>query len=178
MFVSFFYAVCITGIITLIFFNNIIIRGLMQKSLSYLNNVIPILQHGIADIVTSKKNSTLNVETKSIFLRWWKLMTMTCWCVLCHDDVIKWKHFPRHWPFVWERPVTRSFDVFFDLRLNKRLSKQSRGWWFETLSPHYDVTVMYRVRCGSYIWPDNDDISWQDSSIIIVKMGSTYFEKH
>ena len=31
------------------------------------------------------------------------------------------------------RPVTRSFDVFFDLRLNKRLSKQSWGWWFETL---------------------------------------------
>ena len=43
------------------------------------------------------------------------------------DDVIKWKHFPRYWPFVREfpgefhtqRPVTRSFDVFFDLRLNK-----------------------------------------------------------
>ena len=34
-----------------------------------------------------------------------------------------------------ERPVTRSFDVFFDLRLNKRLSKQSWGWWFETPSP-------------------------------------------
>ena len=31
------------------------------------------------------------------------------------------------------RPVTRGFDVFFDLRLNKRLSKQSWGWWFETL---------------------------------------------
>ena len=30
--------------------------------------------------------------------------------------------------------VTRSFDVFFDLRLNKRLSKQPRGWWFETPS--------------------------------------------
>ena len=28
-------------------------------------------------------------------------------------------------------PVTWSFDVFFDLRLNKRLSKQSWGWWFE-----------------------------------------------
>ena len=25
-------------------------------------------------------------------------------------------------------------DVFFDLRLNKRLSKQSWGWWFETPS--------------------------------------------
>ena len=31
-----------------------------------------------------------------------------------------------------QRPVTRSFDVFFDLRLNKRLSKQSWGWWLET----------------------------------------------
>ena len=31
-------------------------------------------------------------------------------------------------------PLTRSFDVFFDLRLNKRLSKQSWGWWFETPS--------------------------------------------
>ena len=33
-----------------------------------------------------------------------------------------------------QRPVTRSFDVFSDLRLNKRLSEQSRGWWFETPS--------------------------------------------
>ena len=33
-----------------------------------------------------------------------------------------------------QRPVVRSFDVFFDLRLNKRLSKQCWGWRFETLS--------------------------------------------
>ena len=36
--------------------------------------------------------------------------------------------------FPAQRPVTRSFDVFFDLRLNKRLSKQSWGWWFVTPS--------------------------------------------
>ena len=36
--------------------------------------------------------------------------------------------------FPTQRPVTRSFDVFFDLRLNKQLNKQSWGWWFETLS--------------------------------------------
>ena len=35
--------------------------------------------------------------------------------------------------FPTQRPVTRSFDVYFDLRLNKRLCKQSWGWWFETL---------------------------------------------
>ena len=33
--------------------------------------------------------------------------------------------------FPAQRPVTRSFGVFFDLRLNKRLDKQSWGWWFE-----------------------------------------------
>ena len=63
-----------------------------------------------------------------------------------HDDVIKWIHFPRYWPFLRgntpgtselpsQRPVTRIFDVFFDLRLNKRLNKQSQGWWFATPSP-------------------------------------------
>ena len=36
--------------------------------------------------------------------------------------------------FPAQRPVMRSFDVFSDLRLNKRLSKQPWGWWFETPS--------------------------------------------
>ena len=56
------------------------------------------------------------------------------------DDIIKWKHFPRYWPFVrviHQSPVnyphkghagTQRFDVFFDLRPNKRLIKQWRGW--------------------------------------------------
>ena len=36
--------------------------------------------------------------------------------------------------FPAQRPVTRSFDVCFDLHLIKRLGKHSQGWWFETLS--------------------------------------------
>ena len=61
-----------------------------------------------------------------------------------HDDVIKWKHFLRNWPFVrgiHRSPMNsphkgqwRGASMFFNLRLNKRLSKQSWGWWFETLS--------------------------------------------
>ena len=39
--------------------------------------------------------------------------------------------------FPAQRPVTHNFDVFFDLRLNKRLSKQSLGW---TLSYYCDLT--------------------------------------
>ena len=59
-----------------------------------------------------------------------------------HEDIIKWKHFPRYWPFVHgnspvtgefppQRPVTQRFDVFFDLCQNVQLSKQSYDWWFE-----------------------------------------------
>ena len=34
--------------------------------------------------------------------------------------------------FASQRPLTRSFDIFFDMRLNKRLSKPSWCWYFET----------------------------------------------
>ena len=43
-------------------------------------------------------------------------------------------HSPVSGEFPAQRPVTRSFDVFFDLRLNERLSKHSWGWWLETPS--------------------------------------------
>ena len=33
--------------------------------------------------------------------------------------------------FPLQRPVSRSYDIFFDLRLNKRLSKRSIHRWFE-----------------------------------------------
>ena len=76
-----------------------------------------------------------------------------------HDDVIKWKHFPRYQvtafcagnssftgEFPAQRPVTRSFDVFLHLCLKKkRLSKQASGWWFETPS-HLLWHHCYQIR--------------------------------
>ena len=61
-----------------------------------------------------------------------------------HDDVIKWKHFPRYWPFVrgiHRSPVNsphkgqwrRALMFTLICCLNKRLCKQPWGWWFETL---------------------------------------------
>ena len=58
-----------------------------------------------------------------------------------HDDVIKWKHFPRYWPFVQgiHRSLVNSLHkgqwrwaLMFSVicALNKRLSKQSWGRWF------------------------------------------------
>ena len=52
--------------------------------------------------------------------------------------------------FPTQRPVTRSFDVFFDLRLNKRLSKQSWGWWFEM--PSRSFWCHSNVDAAMWIW--------------------------
>ena len=48
---------------------------------------------------------------------------------ICAGNSTATGEFPSQWP------VTRNFDVVFDLQLKKRLSKQSRSWWFETPSP-------------------------------------------
>ena len=45
-----------------------------------------------------------------------------------------WVESTGHRWFPSQRPATRSFDLFFDLHLNKRSSKQSRCWVFETPS--------------------------------------------
>ena len=61
---------------------------------------------------------------------WWSHQkeTFSVLLALCAGNSPVTCEFPAH------RPVTQSFDIFFNLRLNKRLSKQSWGWWFETPS--------------------------------------------
>ena len=60
---------------------------------------------------------------------WWRhqMETFSALLALC-----AWNS-PVSGDFPTQRPVTRSF-VSSDLHLIKRLSKHSRGWWFETLS--------------------------------------------
>ena len=61
---------------------------------------------------------------------WWRhqLETFSALLAICAGNSPVTGEFPA------QGPVTRSFDVFFDLRLNERLGKQSWGWWFETPS--------------------------------------------
>ena len=49
--------------------------------------------------------------------------------------------------FPAQRPVTRSFKVFFGLRLNKRLSKQSWDCWLRRHRAHCEVIVMMPSAC-------------------------------
>ena len=61
---------------------------------------------------------------------WWRhqMETFSALLVPCAGNSPVTDEFPA------QRAVTRSFDVFFDLRPNNPLGKQSRGWWFETTS--------------------------------------------
>ena len=79
-----------------------------------------------------------DVMVRQVKVSWWRhqMDTFSALLALCAGNSPVTGEFPS------QRPVTWSFDVFFDLRLNKRLSKQSWGWWFETLSRPLWVIVM------------------------------------
>ena len=67
---------------------------------------------------------------QKLIIAWWRhqMETFSALLAICAGNS------PVSGEFPAQRPVTRSFDVFFDVRLIKRLSKHSRGWWFGTLS--------------------------------------------
>ena len=60
---------------------------------------------------------------------WWRhqMETFSALLAICEGNPSVTGGFPPS-----QRPATRSFDVLFDVRLNKRLSKQSICQWFET----------------------------------------------
>ena len=82
-------------------------------------------------------NETHEVTLKSsgnigryLIIAWWhhQMETFRALLALCEGNS------PFTGKFPSERPVTRSFDLFFDLRLKKWLSKKSIRRWFETPS--------------------------------------------
>ena len=71
------------------------------------------------------------VATHGLCYLWWWRHQMEIFSALL---AICAGHLPVAGEFSAQRPVTRSFDVIFDMRLTKRLGKQWWGGWFETLS--------------------------------------------
>ena len=93
-----------------------------------------IVETNVASLKSALNNTYLNKLPylfQGIFQTlWWRhqMETFSALLDLCAGNS------PVYGEFPVQRPVTRSFDVFFDLYLIKRLRKHSRGWWFETLS--------------------------------------------
>ena len=82
--------------------------------------------------------SNQKLTTKS----WWRhqMETFSALLALCAGNSPVTREFPS------QRPVTRSFDDFFDMHLKKWLSKQSRRRWFETPSCSLCVSVKSKAK--------------------------------
>ena len=96
-----------------VWITDIVCRNIFQIRFKYWSSSLNLVPHVKDWDVTWSSNQ---MESFSVLL------------VLCAGNS------PVTSEFHAQRPVTRSFNVFFDLCLNKHLSKQSWGWWFETLS--------------------------------------------
>ena len=83
---------------------------------------------------------------------WWRhqIETYSVLLAICAESSPVSVEFPA------QRPVTRSFNIFFDLRLYKRLSKQSWGWPFETLSCPLWRQCNVPVQCQTNPWTNAD----------------------
>ena len=73
-----------------------------------------------SDYSTSDNVTTDHIDIYPFQLIFFKLESFHCNMMIITGE------FPA------QKPVMRNFDVYFELRPNKRLSKQSWDWWFET----------------------------------------------
>ena len=84
--------------------------------------------HFIKFCIRAKRNFHRNWIAMGLAWCRHQMETFSALLALCEGNSPVTGEFPSQWP------VTPSFDVFFDLCLNKQLSDQSWGWWFETPS--------------------------------------------
>ena len=85
-----------------------------------------------------------------VLVSWWRhqMETFSALLALCVGNS------PVPGEFPTQRPVTRSFDVFFDLRrLNGPVNKCKAGD-LRRIRPHYDVTVMMQQRSAHFSCPN------------------------
>ena len=113
-----------------------VVRSIQSNAGREHNHWSPFCEHRFSKWVIMSiikcwvKVRTLSQTSTVQLLTWWRheMETFSALLAICAGNS------PVPGEFPTQRPVTRSLDVFFDLRPNKRLSKQTWGWWFETPS--------------------------------------------
>ena len=117
-----------------------------------------------SDIINKAKICRAHILWDVLYMNWGLVMmtssngNISALLALCAGNS------PVSGEFPAQRPVTRSFDVFFDLRLNKQLSEQSCGWWFErpsrSLWCHSNDWGLVCQRQVSRVGTSNYDPQW------------------
>ena len=107
------------------------------------------------NFAVGKTKISLEIKT------WWRhqMETFSALLAICAGNSPVTGDFPA------QRPGTWNFDVFFYLRLNKRLSKKSWGWWFGTPSSplwrHCNDFKWTARQCIPSPWINHLPLAWQ-----------------
>ena len=124
----------------------VILKTIWSKLCIYIYNAYHSIAAHVQILTVNAERSLSYRGSVSMFWTWWRhqMETFPTLLALCEGNPLISSGFPS------QRPVTRSFDVFFDLRLNEGLSKQSIRWWFETPSRSLwrncnDIIVAYPI---------------------------------
>ena len=126
----------------------------------FLTLLCPLWRHSNASSWAANWTPGTRVSWRDILLRVYALMMTSSNGNIFRVTGPLCGEFTGPGEFPTQRPVTRSFDVYFDLRLNKRLCKQSWGWWFETL-----LCPLWRhSNASSWAanWTPGTRVSWRD----------------
>ena len=126
---------------------------LLYRLMNHVNHIIPDSQESDSPAEVFIHKSDIKLPIKVIFIihvviPWWRhqMKTFSALLALCAGNSPVTGEFPT------QRPVTRSFDVFFDLRLNKPLRNNRGTGDLRRLRAHYDVIVMrnnfYKCICA------------------------------
>ena len=107
---------------------------------------LDILANWVLVLKIIKINSYRNtIQCNWYCMPWWRrqMETFSALLALCAGNSLVTSEFPS------QRPVVQTFGIFFDLHLNKRLNKQSSGWWFEmpsrSLWRHCNVALQWQT---------------------------------
>ena len=114
-----------------------------------------------------------DVSRNDALVRWYKLFPKINFLV--HDDVIKWKHFPRNWPFV--RGIHRSpvnslhKDQWRGALMFSWICARINGWVnngeagdLRHHRAHYDVILMKLLVIDSFIVNNRYQVAERDSA--------------
>ena len=100
--------------------------GFLSQRASYVENVSMWWRHHVTEVNNVSQIRLPQFSSHKVWSwRHHQMETFSALLAICAGN----SPVPGEYPT--QRPVTQSFDFFFDLCPNKWLSKQSRVWWFE-----------------------------------------------
>ena len=124
-----------------------------KNSPKYISSDLVIKKLAFVQIMT-----WLRPDAKPHLNLWWRhqMETLSALLAICAGNSPVTGEFPA------QRPVTRSFDVFFVLRLDRQLSKPWGRWWFWTPSRslwrHWNA-MMGVIYVHIHVALDHDDLT-------------------